>query len=268
MKWKSRFQKNTKKESAPRQALKEATKKAKRLKVHADEIHGVQGETHGLVDMQLDPANHKTLVDLQQEAAEAQAAASSKSTSSKGKQKAAEAIDSEDDNASDASDEPPSIHMDEDPPAFKPMPKRESVAHLRAKLHTRIEELRKGRKAAPYQEWSPKEHLLEEQRQAREEAHWNSRKESPVKRKEKPPLVSTLPYCCDERLAETSEGTTTPRRSSCLPIWPQHRIQSRQNLRTFLRLRPILRIRLIIETKQTLYLFRPESRTEATLLAK
>lgn len=96
----------------------------------------------------------------------------------------------------DAEDSDPGIGngMDKDrpatePPVLKPMPKRQSVADLRAKLHTRIEELRKGRKAAPYMERSPKEHLLEEQRQAREEAHWNAAKTEQQNKKQKPQRV-------------------------------------------------------------------------------
>ncbi|KIO15386.1 hypothetical protein M407DRAFT_35049 [Tulasnella calospora MUT 4182] len=46
--------------------------------------------------------------------------------------------------------------------------KRESVANLREKLHTRIEELRQGRKAVPYLERSPKDALLHQSRKERE----------------------------------------------------------------------------------------------------
>lgn len=63
------------------------------------------------------------------------------------------------------------------PASFKPM-KRESVADLREKLHARIEELRKGRKAVPYMERSPKDALLHQSRKDRErEERENIRKQ-------------------------------------------------------------------------------------------
>ncbi|KAG8950129.1 hypothetical protein FRC04_007984 [Tulasnella sp. 424] len=158
--WKSRFQKHTKKEAtANKQAVKEATKKAKRQK--------------------LDPANHKTILDIQQEA-EASKAATKKG---KGKEKAtrsdSEEEFSDDDVEADYSKRKAmDVDEDEDQPAsFKPM-KRESVADLREKLHARIEELRKGRKAAPYMERSPKDALLHQSRKDRErEERENIRKQ-------------------------------------------------------------------------------------------
>ncbi|KAG9031480.1 hypothetical protein FS837_002974 [Tulasnella sp. UAMH 9824] len=157
--WKSRFQKHTKKEAANKQAVKEATKKAKRQK--------------------LDPANHKTLLDIQQEA-DASKAASKKG---KGKEKAAPQSDSEDEASDDDVEKDYSkrsamaVDEEDEPQPIKPM-KRESVGNLREKLHARIEELRKGRKAGPYMERSPKDALLHQSRKERErEERENIRKQ-------------------------------------------------------------------------------------------
>ncbi|KAG8990385.1 hypothetical protein FRB90_001788, partial [Tulasnella sp. 427] len=73
--WKSRFQKHTKKEAPNKQAVKEATKKAKRQK--------------------LDPANHKTILDIQQGTSQPT------SKKAKGKAKATSQSDSEDDTSDD-----------------------------------------------------------------------------------------------------------------------------------------------------------------------
>ncbi|KAG8927086.1 hypothetical protein FRC00_002302 [Tulasnella sp. 408] len=157
--WKSRFQKHTKKEAANKQAVKEATKKAKRQK--------------------LDPANHKTILDIQEEA-DASKAASKKG---KGKEKAAPQSDSEEEVSDDDVEKDYSkrsamaVDEEDEPQPIKPM-KRESVANLREKLHARIEELRKGRKAGPYMERSPKDALLHQSRKERErEERENIRKQ-------------------------------------------------------------------------------------------
>lgn len=50
---------------------------------------------------------------------------------------------------------------------LKPM-KRQSIGELRSKLHSRIDELRKGRGGGHQHERSPKEDLLDEQRRERE----------------------------------------------------------------------------------------------------
>lgn len=69
------------------------------------------------------------------------------------------------------------VDEEDQPHPIKPM-KRESVAKLREKLHARIEELRKGRKADPYMERSPKDALLHQSRKERErEERENIRKQ-------------------------------------------------------------------------------------------
>ena len=79
--------------------------------------------------------------------------------------------DDDDDSHSDAEDED-DVEMEDaeaaDRPQFKPMPKRQSVADLRAKLHARIDELRQNRKSEPTLERSPKDDLIDEQRKQRE----------------------------------------------------------------------------------------------------
>ncbi|KAG8980768.1 hypothetical protein FRB93_009009 [Tulasnella sp. JGI-2019a] len=116
--WRTKFQKNTRKETAPKQAVKEASKKGKRAK--------------------LDPANHKTVIDLQRESA-------AESSKTKGKRKATQDPDfePESDAAMDVDEDADS--MDVEPTQYKPLPKAESITDLRAKLHTRIALLRSQR---------------------------------------------------------------------------------------------------------------------------
>ncbi|KAJ7675679.1 SURF6-domain-containing protein [Mycena polygramma] len=124
----SKYQKHSKKQKAPKQAIKEASKKAKREK--------------------LDPENHKTVIDLQNE--------SQKSASAKGKRKAV-APPSDDDESgeediamdvdvdlgddSEGDDEPDDDAMDED---IVPMPESGGIGVLRDKLHARMAALRRG----------------------------------------------------------------------------------------------------------------------------
>ncbi|KAG8918927.1 hypothetical protein FRC01_001579 [Tulasnella sp. 417] len=133
----------------------------------------------GLLRTSLDPANHKTILDIQQEA-EASKAAPKKG---KGKEKAAPQSDSDEEVSDDDVEKDYSkrnamaVDEEDQPSPIKPM-KRESVANLREKLHARIEELRKGRKAAPYMERSPKDALLHQSRKERErEERENIRKQ-------------------------------------------------------------------------------------------
>ncbi|KAH9171888.1 SURF6-domain-containing protein, partial [Lactarius sanguifluus] len=106
----SRYHKNKKKQQAPKQAIKEASKKARREK--------------------LDPANNKTVLDLQH-------------STSKGKHKAPTLDDSDGEAISSELD----IHMDDsdpedDPAPIVPLPQSESIETLRAKLHAKIEAMR------------------------------------------------------------------------------------------------------------------------------
>ncbi|KDQ09538.1 hypothetical protein BOTBODRAFT_148119 [Botryobasidium botryosum FD-172 SS1] len=133
----SKFMKNSKKRSAPKQAIKEATKKAKRDK--------------------LDPANHKTLLDIQEEAA----AQKKSQAKGKGKQKAdadsdsdsvhvapmdldlgSDADGAEDDDSPEKGDEG---EEDAGQANIVPMAASGGIAALREKLHSRISTLRKNR---------------------------------------------------------------------------------------------------------------------------
>ncbi|KAG8875571.1 hypothetical protein FRB98_007732 [Tulasnella sp. 332] len=163
--WRTKFQKNTKKETAPKQAVKEASKKGKRAK--------------------LDPANHKTIIDLQREAA-------AESSKKKGKGKATQDDESESKADSDAAmDVDDDDAMDVDRAAstqYKPLPKAESITDLRAKLHARIAELRSQRnknknKAPPLAssadgEPASKDDLLAQSRRSREIAEKEEKKKA------------------------------------------------------------------------------------------
>ncbi|KAJ6621882.1 surfeit locus protein 6-domain-containing protein [Mycena sp. CBHHK59/15] len=125
----SKYQKHSKKQKAPKQAIKEASKKAKREK--------------------LDPENHKTVLDLQNEAA-----VLGKSSSSKGKRKAVQTdedesgsevdivmdVDVDLDDGSDVEGETMDDAMDD----IVPMPQSGGIGALRDKLHTRMAALRRG----------------------------------------------------------------------------------------------------------------------------
>lgn len=112
---------------------------------------------------QLDPANNKSVVDLQKEAADSKAQLSKKG---KGKQKATQdSVDSDDPDVdmADLSDESAASDDDGSPP--KPMPSYESISTLRSKLHARIDSFKRDR-GAPGEPGS-RDELLEEQRRKR-----------------------------------------------------------------------------------------------------
>ncbi|KAG9095197.1 hypothetical protein FS749_010897 [Ceratobasidium sp. UAMH 11750] len=139
----SKYQKNKKKQIAPKQAVKEATKKARRDK--------------------LDPANNKTILELQKEAVNSQPVSSKQ----KGKQKAVpEPNDSDDPDVdmADLSDDPEAGNDDD--PTPKPIPPYESITTLRSKLHARIDSFKRDR-GAPTGEPGSRDELLEEQRRKR-----------------------------------------------------------------------------------------------------
>ncbi|KAB5593351.1 Ribosomal RNA-processing protein 14 [Ceratobasidium theobromae] len=141
----SKYQKNKKKQSAPKQAVKEATKKARRDK--------------------LDPANNKTVLDIQREAAGIEPP--THNNNSKGKQRAAPEISDVEDadiDMADLSDAPRDIQNSTSTPT--PMPSYESISTIRAKLHARIDGLKRER-GAPTGEPNSRDELLEEQRRRR-----------------------------------------------------------------------------------------------------
>ncbi|KAG8895662.1 hypothetical protein FRB99_000393 [Tulasnella sp. 403] len=160
----SKYQRNTK-GVAPKQAIKEATKKAKRLK--------------------LDPANNKSVLELQQETAAPPKAPPSR----KGKEKAIpqdEATDPEHETRSDEDDESGvdgGDLMEQGPVPLRPLPKPESISDLRAKLKARIAELRHGRNKTSLSSGSPmsKDDLLEEQRRAHARGEREERKQKPYR---------------------------------------------------------------------------------------
>lgn len=124
----SKYQKNSKKQKAPKQAVKEASKKAKRDK--------------------LDPANNKTITEIQNDTLPKSENPSSKR---KGKQKAtAEELE---DDESDAMDvdvafEDGDSDEDEDGPAesqeFVPMPQSGGIQALKDKFNARMAQLKRG----------------------------------------------------------------------------------------------------------------------------
>ncbi|KAF9461795.1 surfeit locus protein 6-domain-containing protein [Collybia nuda] len=163
----SKYQKNSKKQKAPKQAIKEASKKAKRDK--------------------LDPANQKSIIDIQKAAA-----------ANKGKRKAVsddEGSDSGDDAATmdvDVSldEESTGEGMDEDIDIV-PMPKSGGIGSLRDKLHARMAALRRGGGGQHYSvngstnmngmEANDKDELLEERRRQRAAMRERRRKETKEK---------------------------------------------------------------------------------------
>ncbi|KAJ7781795.1 surfeit locus protein 6-domain-containing protein [Mycena maculata] len=123
----SKYQKHSKKQKAPKQAIKEASKKAKRDK--------------------LDPENHKTVLDLQNDATDVPPA---KSASAKGKRKAIAPPSDEDESGSEDNDIAMDVDVDlEGAPDDQmedivPMPESGGIEALRDKLHARMAALRRG----------------------------------------------------------------------------------------------------------------------------
>ncbi|CAL1709760.1 unnamed protein product [Somion occarium] len=170
----SKYQKNSKKQKAPKQAIKEATKKAKRDK--------------------LDPANNKTIVELQREAALAKdQEKASKSEKAKGKRKAAEADLDDDDEmdihmsfdagenseggSGDEDDDDVNVDIDEsEKQELVAMPTSGGIQELREKLHARMAALRRGGRG--YGEPGSRDELIEERRRQRAAMREKRRKET------------------------------------------------------------------------------------------
>ncbi|KAJ7175993.1 surfeit locus protein 6-domain-containing protein [Mycena filopes] len=176
----SKYQKHSKKQKAPKQAIKEASKKAKREK--------------------LDPENHKTVIDLQNESAGVEP--QGKSASAKGKRKAVAPPSDEDDSGEDGmamdvdvdlgdedededgDDEPDDDAMED----VVPMPESGGIEALRDKLHARMAQLRRG--GGPRYDYvngsgspslSDKDALLDERRLQRAAMRERRRKETKEK---------------------------------------------------------------------------------------
>lgn len=121
--------------------------------------------------LQLDPANHKSIIDIQNEAA------LDTHENRKGKRKAPESENSDDDD-DDAMD------VDQQPDAddeMVPMPQAESITVLREKLHARVAALR--RPGAQSDEPGDKDELLEERRKQRAALREKRRKETRERKK-------------------------------------------------------------------------------------
>ncbi|THH32626.1 hypothetical protein EUX98_g1552 [Antrodiella citrinella] len=180
----SKYQKNSKKQKAPKQAIKEATKKAKREK--------------------LDPANHKTVTELQSEAAALKKKDKEDKDvrSKKGKRKASEAEleddEDEDDVVMDAAfdDDESGVEVDDDDDededeedgrdkemddaALVPMSKSGGIQALREKLHAKMASLRRGG-GGYYGEPGSRDELIEERRRQRAVMRERRRKETKEK---------------------------------------------------------------------------------------
>ncbi|KAJ4490066.1 surfeit locus protein 6-domain-containing protein [Lentinula aciculospora] len=161
----SKFQQNKKKQKAPKQAIKEASKKAKRDK--------------------LDPANQKTIVDLQNEAS---TPTGLNESSRKGKRRAVESDEDEDDAAmdvdldvdisDDGSGEVDDMDIGKAVPLV-PMASSSDITALREKLHAKMASLRRGGAGAGG--GGDRDDLLEERRQQRAAMRERRRKETKEK---------------------------------------------------------------------------------------
>ncbi|KAF8345678.1 surfeit locus protein 6-domain-containing protein [Amanita rubescens] len=157
----SKYHKHSKKTRAPKQIEKEASKKARKEK--------------------LDPANHKSVLELQLEAA-----AEKGEAKTKGKKKAV-AVESDDDDDSedldvemddvDGEDDDEENRSEEGEEAVMPMPESGGIEELRKKLHARMAELRRGGEA----EGGGRDELLEERRRQRAAMRERRRKETKEK---------------------------------------------------------------------------------------
>ncbi|KAK0241404.1 surfeit locus protein 6-domain-containing protein [Armillaria nabsnona] len=154
----SKYQKHSKKQKAPKQLIKEASKKARREK--------------------LDPDNNKSVIDIQNERAK-------QSSTSKGKRKAA---DPPSDGDADSSESMMDVDIDlgddsknedeetETPSAdIVPMPQSNGIMALRQKLHHKMAEVRRGGHGG---EAGDRDELLEERRRQRAAMRERRRKET------------------------------------------------------------------------------------------
>ncbi|GBE83472.1 hypothetical protein SCP_0505210 [Sparassis crispa] len=164
----SKYQKNSRKKKAPKQAVKEASKKAKRDK--------------------LDPANNKTVLEIQNETLPH----TEESVKGKGKRKAV-ASDAESDDV-DAMDVDMAVDMREDDSdgemeqggamseePLVPMAASGGIQELRDKLHARMAALRHGGRAYDDGGAGSKDELLEERRRQRAAMRERRRKETKEK---------------------------------------------------------------------------------------
>ncbi|TFY75307.1 hypothetical protein EWM64_g8706 [Hericium alpestre] len=164
----SKYHKNKKSQQGPKQAIKEATRKARREK--------------------LDPANNKTVVDLQDEAQEDAGSASNLKRKGKGKAREPESDEGEEGDLSmdvdvagelgDDSDEEDEPMQDDE---IVPMPEHQGIDALRAKLHAKIDGLRNRGRKSWGGEVGSKDELLEERRIQRAAMRERRRKDTKEK---------------------------------------------------------------------------------------
>ncbi|KAF8066860.1 surfeit locus protein 6-domain-containing protein [Lyophyllum atratum] len=145
----SKYQKHSKKQNAPKQAIKEATKKAKREK--------------------LDPANNKSIVDLQNEASSAQ------KPEKKGKRKAAPVPSDDDESDEDGMGMDVDVDLADEDEELVPMPASGGIGSVRDKLYARMAQLRRGSGGG---ESGGRDELLEERRRQRAAMRERRRKET------------------------------------------------------------------------------------------
>ncbi|KII91878.1 hypothetical protein PLICRDRAFT_52001 [Plicaturopsis crispa FD-325 SS-3] len=154
----SKYQKHSKKQKAPKQAVKEASKKAKREK--------------------LDPANNKSIIDLQNEAAEIKKKGKRKALDDGSDDEDEEADDDDDEEDDDAAmDVDATDDLDEPLGPIVPMAASGGISALREKLHSRMAKLRRG----GGEEAEDKDELLEERRAQRAAMRERRRKETKEK---------------------------------------------------------------------------------------
>lgn len=149
----SKYHKNKKVQQAPKQAIKEASKKARREK--------------------LNPANNKSILEIQNDRL---------AYDSKGKQKAPTPDDSDGDVLQPGTDfQMQDIESDpeEDASRAVPLSRPESIETLRAKLHRKIDVIRSKKRGD--NEGSSKDELLEERRLHRAALRERRRKETKAK---------------------------------------------------------------------------------------
>ncbi|KAF8547951.1 SURF6-domain-containing protein [Imleria badia] len=167
----SKYQKHSKNQKAPKQAVKEASKKARRDK--------------------LDPANQKSILEIQNEAAlEQERKTLHADENRKGKRKASSPLEYEDEDAMDVDVDGLKDSEDDDYQKsaaldardhMVPMPQAESIAVMKEKLHARIAALR--RPGAQNDEPGDRDELLEERRKQRAALREKRRKETKERKK-------------------------------------------------------------------------------------
>jgi len=168
----SKYQKHSKKQKTSKQAVKEASKKAKRDKVHLLRMLYPRAYSHPYV---AGPNKQETVLDIQKDA---------QNLTRKRKvppSESDEEIDIDDplDLHSSPSDhdDANSHHGDpEEEEEFVPMPASGGIADLRTKLHTRMAQLRRGSGGAV--SGGGKDELLEERRRQRAAMRERRRKET------------------------------------------------------------------------------------------